>query len=90
MLAVASSIVAAEIPVDRFGGTTAIKREATGHFRVEKMNDRWMFITPEGHGYLALGRITSARTATTAGSTAKPSATTCATTARRFRTSRPA
>jgi hypothetical protein len=42
-------------PTDRFGGTMAIQREATGYFRVEKVNDRWMFITPEGHGYLALG-----------------------------------
>jgi len=55
LLAVVSATVAAEIPVDRFGGTTAIKREATGRFRVENVNDRWLFITPEGHGYLALG-----------------------------------
>ncbi|MEM9834561.1 MAG: hypothetical protein AAF944_28295 [Bacteroidota bacterium] len=40
---------------DRFGGYTDIQREATGWFRVEKVNDRWMFITPEGHGYVALG-----------------------------------
>ncbi|MBM3862037.1 MAG: hypothetical protein FJ395_20625 [Verrucomicrobia bacterium] len=40
---------------DRFGGATAIKRQATGFFRVEQINGRWMFITPEGHGYLALG-----------------------------------
>lgn len=45
----------ASAQTDKFGGTTAIKREATGHFRVEKVNGRWMFITPEGHGYLALG-----------------------------------
>ncbi len=40
---------------DRFGGFIPIKREATGFFRVEQVNGRWMFITPEGHGYLALG-----------------------------------
>ena len=40
---------------DSFGGYTGIEREATGWFRVEKVNDRWMFITPEGHGYVALG-----------------------------------
>ena len=46
---------AAEPAIDRFGGTSAIKRQATGFFRVEQVKDRWMFITPEGHGYLALG-----------------------------------
>ena len=40
---------------DRFGGYKGIKSEATGHFRVEEVNGRWMFITPEGHGYVALG-----------------------------------
>ena len=40
---------------DRFGGHLAIQREATGWFRVEQVNGRWLFITPEGHGYLALG-----------------------------------
>lgn len=40
---------------DRFGGFTGIQREATGFFRVENVSGRWMFITPEGHGYLALG-----------------------------------
>lgn len=40
---------------DRFGGFTLLKQEATGHFRVENVNGRWMFITPEGHPYVALG-----------------------------------
>lgn len=40
---------------DRFGGFTGIQREATGFFRVEQVDGRWMFITPEGHGYVALG-----------------------------------
>ena len=40
---------------DRFGGYTGIEREAAGHFRVEQVDGRWMFITPEGHGYVALG-----------------------------------
>jgi hypothetical protein len=47
--------LAASAETDRFGGTLAIQREATGHFRVEQVKGRWMFITPEGHGYLALG-----------------------------------
>ncbi|GAB5562895.1 MAG: hypothetical protein SynsKO_45420 [Synoicihabitans sp.] len=41
--------------VDRFGGLKAIKADATGFFRTEKIGDRWMFITPDGHGYLPLG-----------------------------------
>ena len=44
-----------EGPFDAFGGYSTIQREATGWFRVEEVNDRWMFITPPGHGYLALG-----------------------------------
>ena len=44
-----------EVPLDDFGGYSAIQREATGWFRVEQVNGRWLFITPQGHGYLALG-----------------------------------
>ena len=44
-----------EGPLDAFGGYSTIQREATGWFRVEEVNGRWMFITPPGHGYLALG-----------------------------------
>jgi len=40
---------------DRYGGNMAITREATGFFRTEKVNGRWLLITPEGHGYVALG-----------------------------------
>jgi hypothetical protein len=52
-LLMSTDVVAAE--TDRFGGTTTIRREATGFFRVDQVNGRWMFITPEGHSYLALG-----------------------------------
>ena len=41
--------------LDRFGGNKAITSEVTGFFRVEKINGRWLFVTPEGHGYVALG-----------------------------------
>lgn len=41
--------------LDRFGGNKAISSEATGFFRVEEINGRWLFVTPEGHGYVALG-----------------------------------
>lgn len=40
---------------DRFGGDDRISSEATGFFRVEHIGGRWFFITPEGHGYVALG-----------------------------------
>ncbi|MEM7699712.1 MAG: hypothetical protein AAF236_15060 [Verrucomicrobiota bacterium] len=40
---------------DQYGGLLAIKTEATGWFRTEKMQGRWVFVTPDGHGYLALG-----------------------------------
>ena len=40
---------------DRFGGLLQLKSEATGWFRVEKFDERWLFVTPDGHGYLALG-----------------------------------
>lgn len=40
--------------LDRFGGNKAIKSNATGFFRVEEINGRWLFVTPEGHGYVAL------------------------------------
>lgn len=40
---------------DRFGGFTGIKRKATGYFRVEKVKGRWVFVTPDGHPFIALG-----------------------------------
>lgn len=55
---VTSAPLCAEIDLDdqdRFGGLHAIESEATGWFRVEKINGRWLFITPDGHGYLPLG-----------------------------------
>ncbi len=41
--------------LDRFGGFKAIKREATGFFRLDQINGRDCFITPDGHPYIALG-----------------------------------
>ena len=46
---------APETAYDAFGGYTEIQREATGWFQVDSVGGRWMFITPAGHGYLALG-----------------------------------
>jgi hypothetical protein len=40
---------------DSFGGTTAVRSEASGHFRVEKTDGRWWFVTPDGNAFLSLG-----------------------------------
>lgn len=40
---------------DRFGGNTVLTAEATGGFRIEQIRNRSWFITPEGHGMVALG-----------------------------------
>ena len=40
---------------DKYLGNSEIQSKATGFFRIQKVNQRWMFITPEGHGYFALG-----------------------------------
>ena len=58
LLTVASSDIPGQtstIQTDRYGGNLAIETAATGFFRVEKIGGRWLFVTPEGHGMLALG-----------------------------------
>ncbi|MEM9480710.1 MAG: hypothetical protein AAGA58_13735 [Verrucomicrobiota bacterium] len=40
---------------DSYRGLKSVKSEATGFFRLENIGERSVFITPEGHGYLALG-----------------------------------
>ena len=64
LLFIAGWMVAGQVPLgspvfgqtlDRFGGNTAIQSHATGFFRVESFGERWLFVTPEGHGYAALG-----------------------------------
>jgi len=40
---------------DRFGGFLEVKSKATGAFRIEKIAGRWWFVTPEGHGFIAVG-----------------------------------
>ena len=41
--------------IDIYGGNRAIKAEATGYFRIERINGRHIFITPEGHGFVPIG-----------------------------------
>ncbi len=49
------SIVLGAPELDRFGGFKGIKRETTGFFRLDQINGRDCFITPDGHPYVALG-----------------------------------
>ena len=37
----------------KFGGWTALKREATGFFRTEKIDGKWWLIDPEGYGFFS-------------------------------------
>ena len=39
---------------DKYGGTRALRFEATGFFRLEKA-DRWWLVTPEGNAFLSFG-----------------------------------
>jgi hypothetical protein len=40
---------------DQYGGWKHIQGEATGFFHVQQLEGRWWFITPEGHGFIAVG-----------------------------------
>ena len=40
--------------LDRYGGTTAIKRKATGFFHIEQIDGRNWFITPDGNAFFAV------------------------------------
>ena len=41
---------------DEYGGwKNGPQMEATGHFRVEKVNGKWWFVTPSGHLFYSLG-----------------------------------
>jgi GH35 family endo-1,4-beta-xylanase len=40
---------------DKYGGLNSIKSEATGFFRLEQIEGRHYFITPEGHAFRSLG-----------------------------------
>jgi hypothetical protein len=37
---------------DKFGGYADTQAKATGFFRVEKINDQWWFVDPEGHLFI--------------------------------------
>lgn len=39
----------------KFGGWTALRREATGFFRTEKIDGKWWLIDPEGYAFFSNG-----------------------------------
>jgi hypothetical protein len=41
--------------LDSYGGFTDVKGEKTGFFHTEKIDGRWMLVTPEGHGFWGMG-----------------------------------
>ncbi|MBC8378232.1 MAG: hypothetical protein H8E62_03570 [Planctomycetes bacterium] len=40
---------------DKYGGCTDIKGSQTGFFHTEKLGSRWLWITPDGHGFVPIG-----------------------------------
>ena len=40
--------------LDQYGGWTGLQGKRTGFFHVEKLGERWWFITPEGNAYFML------------------------------------
>lgn len=40
---------------DRFGGFAATTAKVTGFFRVEQIDGRWWFVTPDGHFFFSTG-----------------------------------
>ncbi|MEM1441588.1 MAG: hypothetical protein AAGF67_04565 [Verrucomicrobiota bacterium] len=57
LIAIAMVVVSAEAPfsLDRFGGVESDTAEPGSYFRLGKLGDRAVFLTPEGNHYLALG-----------------------------------
>lgn len=46
---------AGEKLLDPYGGWIDIRGEATGTFHIELFNGRYLLVTPDGHGFVALG-----------------------------------
>jgi hypothetical protein len=44
-----------EFDFSKYGGFQNTQAKATGFFRVEKIDDRWWFVDPEGHLFLSIG-----------------------------------
>jgi hypothetical protein len=50
-----TSSVAAQTPVDKYGGIVPGVASAAGYFRVKQVGNRWLFVTPEGNGMWMTG-----------------------------------
>ena len=48
-------LVAKSVQQCRYGGYATNRRKATGFFRVEKINERWWFVDPEGCRFYSTG-----------------------------------
>ena len=59
-LCIFSMFAEAQVSLDAFGGVIGANSAngATGHFRVEKFNNRWFFVTPAGN-YLWMRAVQS-------------------------------
>ncbi len=51
----AAEVASSGPDVDTFGGYGAVAVEPTGRFRVEQIDGRWWFVTPEGHPFWSHG-----------------------------------
>jgi hypothetical protein len=49
------SLAAGNFSYSKFGGFKAAQTKATGFFRVEKFDDRWWFVDPEGYLFFSTG-----------------------------------
>ena len=45
----------ADLLRDGYGGTTLVTTKASGYFRTQRIDGRWWFVTPSGHGFLSIG-----------------------------------
>jgi len=43
---------AAPVPLDKWGGRTDVRLQATGYFHAVKVRDRWWTVDPEGHPFI--------------------------------------
>lgn len=43
------------VQLDRFGGVAIVIAKPTGHFRIAKVGNRWVFVTPEGNPFWMFG-----------------------------------
>jgi hypothetical protein len=49
------ALVPGDLGLCRYGGFASTKAEATGFFRLERVDGRWWFVDPDGHLFLSVG-----------------------------------